>query len=409
MVSVSAGASSDAHRGWLEYLKLVLPILALTASIGGIWLVLFPFGGEPFVFTDLDYYRAALRTVAAGGALYAALPYPPIAVLAIAPLGWFSDLVGNQVWTAVTLALGVGVAVLVAMRAMAARGLDPRTDWRGLVARSCMVGTLFVFSMPMDSQLANGQLTLLIMALTIVDVAQVLPRRLQGVLVGLAGAIKLTPLIFVPYYLVTGQRRQAAVASASFAAATAVGFALFPSDSVVFWTRLGKSDQFGDPCRVDNLSIHAALCRMSPQLGESTLLWVVLGAAVAAAALAQARRIYRRGVPMQAALTLGAAATVLAPIAWPHYLVWLPIVGLWLVISGNSWSQVLGAGIYFVYSPLYLAAAPGLVAGGGVLAWFVGNLLVLIPVLIGVFGLPATPKRESGAVPSSAAEKWPGN
>ena len=61
------------------------------------------------------------------------------------------------------------------------------------------------------------------MALVVLDLApgpRVLPRRLlpEGVLTGLAAAIKLTPAIFVLYLLLAGKRRAFLVAAASAAA-----------------------------------------------------------------------------------------------------------------------------------------------------------------------------------------------
>ena len=367
-----------------------------------LWLQLFGSANQPFDFTDLDYYRAALRVVVAQHPLYAALPYPPVAVLVIAWLGGLSTILGNQLWTAMSMLLALALSLVLVKRSMQARTPDaPLNPWE-LVIRFSVVGVLLLASMPMTSQLTNGQVTLVIIALTFFDVAQVLPKRFQGVLVGIAGAIKLTPLIFVPYYLVTGQRRQAAVATGSFAATTALGFAMFPSDSLFFWAHLGKSDQFGDPARPDNLSIHSMLVRWLPDIGQSTASWALLGLIVAGLALWRARRHFQRGEVMASMLTVGASAVVLAPIAWPHYHVWVMLAGLWLLMSKRSLSLILGAGIVGAYSMQYTMVVFTAIDAGNRLFLPGVDLLVVIPILIGVFGLPGAQPKAPVADPAAA-------
>ena len=52
---------------------------------------------------------------------------------------------------------------------------------------------------------------------------------------GLAAAVKLTPLVFVVYLMLTGRMRAAVTAMATFAAAVGVGFLVAPADSVTYW------------------------------------------------------------------------------------------------------------------------------------------------------------------------------
>ncbi len=362
-------------------------VLLLGYIVAVFWLIFFG-SATPYTFTDLDYYRSAVKVVVAQQPLYAALPYPPVAVLTIAWLGGFSVLQGNQLWTAMSLILVLSLAVVLAKRSMQTGGPPERLNRWELAVRTSVTGILLLISMPMDSQLANGQVTLLIISLAFLDVARVLPERFQGVLVGLAGAIKLTPMIFVPYYLVTGQRRQAAVATASFAAATGVGFLMFPADSLFFWSHLGKSDQFGDPTRIDNLSIHSMLVRWVPAIGNSAIVYGLLGLALAGFALWRARQHYQRGEWLSSALVVGAASVVMAPIAWPHYHVWVVLAGLWLLLAKRRLSMWLGLALFFAYSLQFTTLVRQGAKYGNPVADVAVELLVIIPILIGVFGLP---------------------
>ena len=70
-------------------------------------------------------------------------------------------------------------------------------------------------------------------------IADCVPRRTpwpRGLLLGLGIALKLTPAVFLLYFLLRRDNRAALTALASFAGATLVGFALAWSDSWEYWT-----------------------------------------------------------------------------------------------------------------------------------------------------------------------------
>jgi alpha-1,2-mannosyltransferase len=393
--SVSSLAAEPAQARFSnrrETVAAVVAVVAVAVGIGFLWMSFW--GGEaPYTFFDLNLYRDSVNAVANGTtATYAALPYPPLAFLLLWFLRVVPPVVGDQLWLAASLMMLLVVAVVLTAREMEARGQDWREQRAEWVIRSAATAIILTVSMPVASQLTNGQMSLVVLTLAFVDTAGVLPRRFQGALVGLAGALKVTPLVFVVYYLVTGQRRQAVVAMGSFAAFTAIGWAVFPAASLQFWTRVGGSEQFGDPARTDNLSIHSALARISPQLGEQTWLWLALGGIVMLAALWRARRHFRRGEAMESVLVVGAAAAVVAPIAWPHYFIWLPMTAIWLWVTGTRLARWIGAAIYVAYSMIYVWVLVPLLALGSAVLVPANNLLVLIPVLIGILGLPRAAK-----------------
>ncbi len=368
---------------------VALVSVAIVVSLLGVASFAFWGGARPFSFYDIGFYRRAVAAVGSGTTYtYDALSYPPFVFLILWVLLLVPTVLGDQLWTFVTLMFLVAVAVVLSMRGMAVKKVSWRQHRWELVIWSATSLLLLLVSSPALSQFTNGQLSLVVMALAFVDTANVLPRRLRGVLVGLAGAIKVTPLVFVLYYLVTGQRRQAAVASATFVGLTALAWAVFPVGSLQFWTRVGGSSQFGDPARSDNWAIRSMLTRLSPEWGHATWLWALLGLAVVVAALWRSRRHYQRGEVMESALTVGAAATVVAPIAWPHYFLWLPVTAVWLITTQRPAVQRLGWAIFVVYSPLYFSLLVPLLASTAPAFVSLIDLLVVIPMLIGFLGLP---------------------
>jgi alpha-1,2-mannosyltransferase len=360
--------------------------------------------------TDIEYYRNALAAVAAGRPLFDVLGYPPFALIPITPLGWLPLRQAEQMWTIAGI---VGAVLLAGLMVWLARRVAGRTPAlpgpSGAAASVAMAAALLLISQPMLSQLANGQISLLVISLAFVDGCGLLPRRLQGSLVGIAGAIKLTPMIFVPYYLITGQRRQAATSTVSFFIATGIGFLLYPGDSFAFWTHLGSTTRFGELARLDNRSILGTLSRWIADPTGATFSWYALVAVVGAMALLRAREHFRRGEAVQATLVMGTASVALSPISWPHHQIWLALVALWLLWTPRVLDRVVGAGVLAVYSigvnALYEPARDPVL-----LSFLVWEPQALLPVLICLTGLPHDRSREPNlptAAPSHPAAVTP--
>ena len=78
-----------------------------------------------------------------------------------------------------------------------------------------------------SAHISFGQVNLVLMALVLLDVTRREDSRFgrwfpRGLLIGVAAAIKLTPALFIVYFVVTKQWRLAIWSSIGFAAATAV-------------------------------------------------------------------------------------------------------------------------------------------------------------------------------------------
>ena len=169
---------------------------------------------------DSTVYRAAGFAVSHGEPLYAPLSdlpgwapelpftYPPFAALVFVPL---VALPAQLCWGLVAVA--APFAVFLVLREFTDRW------WLLLVAFGLH---------PVWQSIGLGQLNLVLMALVVVDVLRLRGSRYGGVLIGLAAAVKLVPLIFIGHLLLTG-RRAMLRAAATFAAATTLGAVLLPA------------------------------------------------------------------------------------------------------------------------------------------------------------------------------------
>jgi alpha-1,2-mannosyltransferase len=312
---------------------------------------------------DLDVYRLGARTWLSGGDLYGRLPptsignhlpftYPPVAAVlfvAFTPMPFPVACVALTVLSVAALALVLRlVGVRVAVVLPAALLLEP-----------------------VRSTLDFGQVNLLLMALVALDCLTPRPRWPRGVLVGLAAAIKLTPAAFVLFFLLRGDRRAAATALGSFAAVTAIGFALNPAGSVKYWTStVFNPERIGKASFESNQSINGVLARLGVERGAS---WLVLAAVVVAIGAVAVRRATD---PVEA-LALNAFVVLLcSPVSWSHHWVWI----VPFLLTARP-ALAAGGTLLFLLSPhVWWAAEDGAtwltVTVGNAYVWFAIAVLV---------------------------------
>jgi alpha-1,2-mannosyltransferase len=300
---------------------------------------------------DLLVYRFGADQVLAGHDLYATgltgnprtllFDYSPFAALFFLPFALVTPL------TAQILGLAVNAALVayVVLRLLRGLGMTPTTSLWGVGA--LLVG-LVAWLEPVRLSLQLGQVNLLILAVVVADLLGPERRKWAGVGIGLVAGIKLTPALFIVYLLLIGRRRAALVASATFAATVAVGFAVLPRDSGYFWLRRGFDDVVrisSDP--VANTSLRGLFVRLHWPLGAATVVAVVLGAA----ALAIATLAWRRGHRVLGVAVVGMASDAVSPFSWSHHWVWVaPLVvhlGYRALVVGSRWSLV-GLGLLWV-------------------------------------------------------------
>ena len=309
------------------------------------------------IMVDLDVYRLAGRVLLEGGDLYnlpGRLPflYPPFAALLAVPLAVLPAMLVQVVWT------GAGAVALVAV--LHRFGL---TGWvLSLVAAASMF-----FVQPVVQTLGYGQLGIFLVALVALDLVpgpRVLPRRLlpEGVLTGLAAAIKLTPAIFLLYLLLAGKRRAFLVATLSAIGVTLVTAALVPRASLDFWGRLAHGDTGlgGSIIYYTNQSVMADIVRVLGLGTGAAVFGLAASAVVALLGVWAAVQWHRLGQVGLAVNLCGVAGLLASPVSWLHHFVWVVPLGVSLALAGRRGAlplprSVLVLGWLFVG---WVAAAP---------------------------------------------------
>lgn len=297
---------------------------------------------------DLDVYRLGSHAWLHGHDLYGQLPltsnglnllftYPPISAVVMAPLSVVSSRTAGILISAVSLTLMMSVTALFLRTAKLA---DTRRSWR-LAALLLPAAALLE---PVRTNLAYGQINVVLMSLVAFDCLvpstwwRVAGRPIgwpRGALVGVAAAMKLTPLVFVLYFLARRQWRAAATAVASFFAVTGVGALFAPHDSVSYWTKMVfQTERIGPLVFAGNQSINGFLLRTRLTGNVERDVWLAAAALVGAIGVVALFRVARTGDRPLVTLSLNAGLTLLvSPVSWTHHWVWCAPILLTAVLA----------------------------------------------------------------------------
>ncbi len=276
---------------------------------------------------DLRVYLAAGRAFLSGHAVYSLsftaqhLPfsYPPFALAILSPISELPTSVVEAGWwvlDAVALTATLWIA-------LASAGVGRRARWQLAVG----IGGIAALALePVRSNIDYGQINVVLMLMVVADLLAVKGRG-RGLLVGIAAAIKLTPLYFVLYFLVTRDTRALRNSVGSFAVLTGVSWLLMPSQSDrYFLHELRSPNQFGGLGSVSNQAWAGILHRtpFSVTVGSSVL-WIVLCLATTVVVCWLAARVVDRS-PLQAAFAIGLGSLLVSPLSWSHHWCWLVLL-----------------------------------------------------------------------------------
>jgi alpha-1,2-mannosyltransferase len=249
--------------------------------------------------------------------------------------------------------------------------------WRGTAragATLLLTGLVF-WTEPVQRALYLGQVELVLMAVVVWDLCQPDRRRWKGVATGVAAGIKLVPLLFIVYLVITRRFRQAAVAAGAFLATVVIGFAVLPGPSKTWWIdgnffQAGRTGFVGDQ---QNQSLRGTLTRLAGSVSGVAPYWLLTAVIVAVLGLAAAAILHNSGRTFAGLMACALTALLVSPISWDHHWVWIA-PGLALIIDAGvraagaaraAW-LVLAAAVLIIYGawPDFWSRTAGLVQGG---------------------------------------------
>ncbi len=310
----------------------LIQVLTVLAVAHACWML---FRDVPYQI-DTDVYRMGGQAWLDGRPLYAGdamfhtqagldLPftYPPLSAVVFGPLALVSLPVAGVAIAATTLLLLVLSTWIVLSRLEVLGGA--RRWWLA----AGLVGLAVWWLEPIQANFSFGQINVILMTLVIADCV---PRRTpwpRGLLLGMAIALKLTPAVFLLYFVLRRDIRSVLTASASFVGATLLAFALAPRDSWEYWTAtVHNTGRIGNATYQTNQNAAGALARLGLGQGTHFVVWTAACLAVLALTVWAVRRVLAvetHDAP-EAALALVCVALfglVVSPVSWSHHWVWV--------------------------------------------------------------------------------------
>jgi len=276
---------------------------------------------------DLQVYRDAVTSWRSGQNPYLptftrsslSFTYPPFALIALWPLAWASFPVTQWLLWATSLAAAAGAVVLV-LRDTGA----PVT--RGLLCKAFTWACLaFIALEPARSAADYGQIEFVLMVVVLADLLTA--SRYRGFGIGLAAAVKLTPLAFVIVLAVSRDIKSVARATATFLVCTGLPWLLWPRLSRVFWlTDVSDPGRAGTVAYGGNQCWYAILHRPPFPASGSELAWVLLSLTALASGAFIAWRHANAGQQAAAIFAIALASLLASPISWTHHWIWVLLI-----------------------------------------------------------------------------------
>jgi alpha-1,2-mannosyltransferase len=334
---------------------------------------------------DFLVYRMAGGHVVGGG-LYSShitalgrslvFIYPPVSALFFWPFSLVAPHVAQIIWDIVDVG---ALTALMAVSLAAARSRPVnRSDWRTALILLAPVGFLL---WPVRYDLNLGQINLLLVLMIVTDLTVVWTARVpslpRGVLVGAAGAVKLTPLIFVPYLIASRQWKAARNAILTFAAVTGAMFVVAPRSSWLYFTKyMTDTARAGNEQGLSNQTLITALHRAHLHMASVVDL---IALAVLCAGIALAAAAYRRSSPLLGLLVCAATGLLISPVSEIHHYVWIVPGLIWLAVGTDrpprgEWWALAGSLAYMVIPPF--------TSGGSGAIWYVRDNAYVMATLV---------------------------
>ena len=342
--------------------RVGIPLLAGLAMIWLVavardWTTLARFG-----YQDLTHFTQAGEFVRNGLSPYSAaftqtgngLPYiyPPVWALVFVPLSLLPFLLLQVGWTGATL-VALWALVAISIRTLTAAEPGGR---RAQVLLITAATVLTVALGPVSEVLYYGQIGAFVVLACLVDAVLLAERRsrFQGVLVGLATAVKLTPGLIAVHWLLTRQWRAAVTAGVTTLVCWGVAAILLPTEVGNYFfggVMFGIAGRIGAE-RVNNQSLFGLLTRL---YGEAppTLVYGTIAVVVAVAGLYLAWRAHRSGSLLAAIAIVGLTSVLVSPMSWQHHALWvIPAIGA-IIGDGRQRIRLFGglAALVLLFNP----------------------------------------------------------
>lgn len=287
---------------------------------------------------DLRVYRLGGSVLLDRDSLYdAQLPgsglpftYPPFAAIAMVPLAVVPWGVALVVWTTISV-LCIALIWRVALPADAWTLVPERWRDRRIVVLAALTALSLLLE-PVWQTIQFGQINLLLTAMILLDLVRPAGAKWRGFWVGVTIGVKLTPLPFLAFLLITKQWRAFRNAVLGLVATMAIGFAVVPNQSWEYWTVvIRNANRVGGLAYTANQSFMGFLSRLGDEASWVRPVWFLLSAIFGLLVLWLARKYWLADERVTAISVMALAVLYASPVSWSHHWVWIIPLGISLI------------------------------------------------------------------------------
>ena len=294
------------------------------------------------------------------GKLHLPFTYTPFAAITFAVISFVPW------WLSQQLSVAVDILALLTALWLTLGGLGYRKDKTRLAVT--LLGAAAVFwTEPVLRTMYLGQVNLVLMALIIWDLCQPdtrpgtgKSRWWKGFGTGIAAGIKLVPLVFIPYLLLAGKFRQAAMACAGFAFTVLLGFVILPGDSGKWWFHglFFQGGRTGFTGWAGNQSLDGLITRLTGSINGARPAWIAAAVLVGVTGLIAAALLDRKGYQVPGLLMAALTGLLVSPLSWDHHWVWVaPGIALLAHLGAAAASRLVRAAWWAAAAGLFLVFA----------------------------------------------------
>ncbi|MDO4909737.1 MAG: glycosyltransferase 87 family protein [Corynebacterium sp.] len=303
--------------------------------------------------------------------------YPPFAVLLFLPLAPLPAVLTQYLWI-FALFIAVFLLNILFMKSQSARPT---------LLSVLAISTAGIFTAPVQTAIALGQVDLLLYILILLDILGFMPKRLRGIGIGLAAAIKMTPAVFGLLLLFQRDWRAVARSAITFLATVLLGFILMPESAKYFWLNSAfDSTRAVSPNYERDMSLRALLAKSMLSFGQADAIKSILFVlGFGFAAYCAYRCVKNNNLPL-AYVILVLGLMVFQPVANFHH--WVGTIVIFGLLFHTPYPRIIRIGLWILGCSLILSWVIPYFLSPWVPAYFVQDPLAwLLNNQLGICGL----------------------
>lgn len=209
------------------------------------------------------------------------------------------------------------------------------------LSATLLSSSLLLWTEPIQQTINFGQINLILLVVILLGFSG--SKIWNGIGIGLATSIKLTPAIFIVYLLVT-RRYQAAIAAVTVCLLTTIiGYLFLPTESQRYWSGVFMdTSRVGDVMLIGHQSLNGTISRLTGSIDTAKPYWYLAVTIVGILGISIASYVSKRGNEIYGLLLCAITGLLISPFSWSHHWVWIAVLFVFLIHQSIKYHSLPG-------------------------------------------------------------------